>query len=534
MSAFSKLAVIAISTLAVSLAMATTYTFAPPSGTEGEWGVQTNWSPQGRPGQYDTAIVPAGYTCYVVEDEDIGTLIIEADESSAGELRIVSYDLNVYDYDHDLDGTIYMERASVNDPRPFMWLWYADEVNDVYGGRFTGTGAIVGVRNGDYNYGSVWGGLDVEGVEVRGSLLVEFGPTVNNGTFRVDQADDGLAVSNAGPAITTLTGTGAFITEAGTLSINGNIAIDPDAPLSFEVSGGHLTFNHYGDLAESELTFEISAGLADIYHPQGEGVSLACAALAISGGEMRLAAGNVLLADSLSISGGTLHFLGDLDQETALTVTGDLGGRIFVDGALAEDAEVIVTGDVDVENGAGIVIDFDGYNDNNDWLGTIEVDDEVYEWQLENYPEVGLYRTTPCRADMNNDGDVNGYDIDPFYLALQSCEDFAAAYKLHGGSCWYHADANSDSYVDGFDIDPFWELVYLGGCYPDGPPEPRGGGLGGEGSELTPETVAGMILANVPSGHLDAVRQITVLRIAAGGDDDATAFWQEVLTLLSE
>jgi hypothetical protein len=49
---------------------------------------------------------------------------------------------------------------------------------------------------------------------------------------------------------------------------------------------------------------------------------------------------------------------------------------------------------------------------------------------------------------------------------------------------------------------------------------------------LTAETVAGMILANVPSGHLDAVRAITAYRIALGGDEDATAFWEEVLTLL--
>jgi hypothetical protein len=77
-------------------------------------------------------------------------------------------------------------------------------------------------------------------------------------------------------------------------------------------------------------------------------------------------------------------------------------------------------------------------------------------------------------------------------------------------------------------------VIDLGVRYSDGPPGGEGRGMGGEESTLTPETVAGMILANVPSGHLDAVRAITAYRIALGGEDAAMAFWEEVLTLLSE
>jgi hypothetical protein len=66
--------------------------------------------------------------------------------------------------------------------------------------------------------------------------------------------------------------------------------------------------------------------------------------------------------------------------------------------------------------------------------------------------------TTPQYAigDMNCDGAVNTFDIDPFVLALTDSIAYAAAFP----TCNFMlADANQDGYVNAFDIDPFVVLL---------------------------------------------------------------------------
>ena len=62
----------------------TTFTF---NKTDGDWQTQGNWTPEGRPGSADTAIIPSGETCRVksanqaADDVDVqssGTLVIES------------------------------------------------------------------------------------------------------------------------------------------------------------------------------------------------------------------------------------------------------------------------------------------------------------------------------------------------------------------------------------------------------------------------------------------------------------------------
>lgn len=65
------------------------------------------------------------------------------------------------------------------------------------------------------------------------------------------------------------------------------------------------------------------------------------------------------------------------------------------------------------------------------------------------------------RADLNCDGAINNFDIDPFVLALTSPDAYRAAYP----SCnFLHADINSDGLVNNFDIDPFVLCLTAGGC----------------------------------------------------------------------
>jgi hypothetical protein len=59
-------------------------------------------------------------------------------------------------------------------------------------------------------------------------------------------------------------------------------------------------------------------------------------------------------------------------------------------------------------------------------------------------------------GDLNCDGVINGYDIDPFVLALTSPAEYAAQFV----DCDYMlADCNGDGEVNGYDIDPFVDLL---------------------------------------------------------------------------
>jgi formylglycine-generating enzyme len=66
-------------------------------------------------------------------------------------------------------------------------------------------------------------------------------------------------------------------------------------------------------------------------------------------------------------------------------------------------------------------------------------------------------------GDLNCDGLVNTFDIDPFVLALTDPAGYAAAYP----SCnILNADVNCDGSVNTFDIDPFVLCLTGGGCAP--------------------------------------------------------------------
>jgi hypothetical protein len=69
-------------------------------------------------------------------------------------------------------------------------------------------------------------------------------------------------------------------------------------------------------------------------------------------------------------------------------------------------------------------------------------------------------------GDLNCDGAVNGFDIDPFVLALTSAPGFAAYHASYPDCDGMLADINCDGAVNGFDIDPFVQCLTGGGCPP--------------------------------------------------------------------
>lgn len=66
------------------------------------------------------------------------------------------------------------------------------------------------------------------------------------------------------------------------------------------------------------------------------------------------------------------------------------------------------------------------------------------------------------KGDMNCDGIVNNFDIDPFVLAILSPADYALAYPDCPIS---NGDINLDLATNNFDIDPFVVCVLNGYCY---------------------------------------------------------------------
>ncbi|MBL8881015.1 MAG: hypothetical protein JNG88_18015, partial [Phycisphaerales bacterium] len=72
-----------------------------------------------------------------------------------------------------------------------------------------------------------------------------------------------------------------------------------------------------------------------------------------------------------------------------------------------------------------------------------------------------IVEATSLAADLNCDGAVNNFDIDPFVMALSDPSAYAAAYPNCSAS---RADVNGDGHVNNFDIDPFVACVANGGC----------------------------------------------------------------------
>ena len=70
--------------------------------------------------------------------------------------------------------------------------------------------------------------------------------------------------------------------------------------------------------------------------------------------------------------------------------------------------------------------------------------------RLSSWPPYSRANGTPCAADFNQDGGVDGADVQAFFLAWQA-----------GNS---NADTNQDGGVDGADVQAFFIPWQNGGC----------------------------------------------------------------------
>ncbi len=62
-----------------------------------------------------------------------------------------------------------------------------------------------------------------------------------------------------------------------------------------------------------------------------------------------------------------------------------------------------------------------------------------------------------ARGDLNCDGDINAFDIEPFLVALFDPDNYPIQYP----DCDINnADINGNGAIDAFDIEPFLELLF--------------------------------------------------------------------------
>jgi hypothetical protein len=247
-----------------------------------------------------------------------------------------------------------------------------------------------------------------------------------------------------------------------------------------------------------------------------------------------------------------------------LSVTEYMSGRILLNGGLAHNPglppgtfEVQIA---DKSEDALFVVNNDGVSCGQDnWEGVVQVGSTQYAAQE---PGINLWCASCIVCDVNSDGQVNGYDIDPLVQLIADGDGYCAAYPgmCDGtaydpdlGSVLYRGDANCDGAINGYDIDAFtlkltnpeqWSQQYwceICVC-PGELLELEGGsaerslaeGVEGEPAPASPEDVAALLASSVAPERLGMLTEITEMLAADLPDPERAEFWAEVAALLPE
>ena len=190
-------------------------------------------------------------------------------------------------------------------------------------------------------------------------------------------------------------------------------------------------------------------------------------------------------------------------------VVGDVKGNIVVNGSLndpnadgqgghirvlrtlgvlnedpppAEEPMILVTTAFDSQTPTEyITVDYYGDLIGTSWAPTVRimVGSTVYGPGLSGFNtlESRIWDVTDCKGDMDNDGDVDFDDIDPFVAALEPGATYDGMFPGLAGSRVFHGDFTGDGLVTFDDLDPF--IARLGYCSPQGGYLDEGGGEGG-------------------------------------------------------
>ena len=559
------------------------YTFEPILSNEGNWDDGDHWTdPEGQrgtaPGPGDTAIIPDNHRiCRVVripEGEQCAFLSVNV--TSAVEIVGTKLTLGISGMPtlgHDIMGTIRFKEDGGNTPT-LKILGFVQMINSL------GFVARLSARQfAGLGPGLIEGEAGATLFLDRLTFLVEGSFTItcniqNRGEFFVDHPLDTLYI---GPALTPpeqielvegeirawsggtivlrniLVSTPGdwFSKSGGTIRIESSVSMNSltgkldvyQADLDFDVDFATIgDFEFAGGMVDLDANFtttgvlEFDGGTLDI----ATGKTLQVGSARISAGDMNL---NGNLTVDGDVSGpirvpqdltGAIHFGGDLNG--TIHVTGDLndvnadlsGGHIRIDGSLNDDPdapiEILVDGVFAAPaNTEYIAVDYDGWHPLDTWVSgaKVSVDGNTYTG---NTPAARVWEITGFKGDMNNDGLVNGADIDPFFLALGDPNQYALNFAGLAGSLLCHADMDEDGFFTGADIDPFFLCLATGGC----------GCCGGAcGFDISPEWVAFMIETHVRSARLLDVIALLIDHAQREPDPTRRVFWNQVVDLLT-
>lgn len=215
-------------------------------------------------------------------------------------------------------------------------------------------------------------------------------------------------------------------------------------------------------------------------------------------------------------------------DDQSIEIAGTLGGaaRISICGSLSSlymsDAICIEA----IVHNAALTVDYDG-DDFYDYWGEagIRIGSTLYTY---NSPHARLWDVTSCRGDMNNDGAVNNFDIDPFILALSDPAAYVDEFPGLEGSMIYHGDCDCSGMFNNFDIDTFIALVSSACCTADCQPcDSFGHGNG----RLNAGQVASILAENVANERFESLLSI-VADISDSQNSSDTEFWGAVLEIL--
>ncbi|MBU0641452.1 MAG: hypothetical protein KKB50_21535 [Planctomycetes bacterium] len=93
-------------------------------------------------------------------------------------------------------------------------------------------------------------------------------------------------------------------------------------------------------------------------------------------------------------------------------------------------------------------------------MGTTDGGWRYCGWNIDDIELVALTCEDEYAAgDLNCDGLLNGFDIDPFVLVLSTNEPYDEYYAQYPNCNHMLADINGDGQINGFDIDPFVDLL---------------------------------------------------------------------------
>ncbi|MBK9127746.1 MAG: hypothetical protein IPM13_08080 [Phycisphaerales bacterium] len=219
-------------------------------------------------------------------------------------------------------------------------------------------------------------------------------------------------------------------------------------------------------------------------------------------------------------------------------------GLIRIKGGFGATAHILLG--YRVYNTGWLCIDWDGYDPGDRWENGAFV---RFRFEGEtitgNRPDLRIYEVTRCKGDMDNDGDVDFDDIDPFVAALEPGTTYDQTWFGLSGSRVFHGDFTGDGYVTFDDLDPF--VARLGYCSPDGGYlEEEGGGEGegdgdGDGGMMMnaggPEdqaaALAAQLRASVSAERMDTLID-AVTALAANPPDGSTIPWDLVLVELGQ